>query len=112
MAKSSADIPTRVIFPSGRRARAYAPEDGPKPLIWMPSSGSPVAGYTGYTGKGIGIAIIDSGIDTAHPDLAPAAMASTPRNVSAAPSPVVQETQAAVHAACLRMVAVMSFSTC
>ncbi|MEV5963280.1 S8 family peptidase [Kribbella sp. NPDC051952] len=37
----------------------------------VPQIGAPVAWQAGYTGKGISVAVLDTGIDTSHPDLAP-----------------------------------------
>ncbi|MGW6278462.1 S8 family peptidase [Kribbella sp. NPDC055071] len=36
----------------------------------VPQIGGPVAWQAGYTGKGVSIAVLDTGIDTTHPDLA------------------------------------------
>jgi len=36
----------------------------------VPQIGAPVAWQAGYTGKGVSVAVLDSGIDTSHPDLA------------------------------------------
>lgn len=36
----------------------------------VPQIGAPAAWQSGYTGKGVKVAVLDSGIDSAHPDLA------------------------------------------
>jgi len=36
----------------------------------VPQIGAPAAWQAGYTGKGVSVAVLDSGIDTSHPDLA------------------------------------------
>nr|WP_238355699.1 S8 family serine peptidase [Kribbella sandramycini] len=36
----------------------------------VPQIGAPAAWQAGYTGKGVSVAVLDSGIDTEHPDLA------------------------------------------
>ncbi|MBE1611568.1 S8 family peptidase [Actinopolymorpha pittospori] len=49
----------------------------------VPQTGAPRAWKLGYTGKGVKVAVIDSGIDKTHPDLAGAVVAE--RNFSTSP---------------------------
>ncbi|MFF4506704.1 S8 family peptidase [Streptomyces sp. NPDC001401] len=42
----------------------------------VPQIGAPVAWAKGYTGKGVKVAVLDTGIDTTHPDLKPQVIAS------------------------------------
>ncbi|GAB3433441.1 S8/S53 family peptidase [Flindersiella endophytica] len=72
----------------GQRARlggAYAAQvqhlwlDGPTAATLdrsVPQIGAPAAWKKGYTGKGVKVAVLDSGIDTTHPDLEGAVVAS------------------------------------
>lgn len=50
----------------------------------VPQIGAPTAWQRGYTGEGATVAVLDSGIDTAHPDLAGAVTAE--RDFTASPS--------------------------
>ncbi|MEU6512201.1 S8 family serine peptidase [Streptomyces sp. NPDC046942] len=48
----------------------------------VPQIGAPTAWKAGYTGKGVKVAVLDTGVDTSHPDLKDQVIAS--RNFSAA----------------------------
>ncbi|MFI6353036.1 S8 family peptidase [Streptomyces sp. NPDC050743] len=48
----------------------------------VPQIGAPVAWKAGYTGKGVKVAVLDTGVDTSHPDLKDQVIAS--RNFSGA----------------------------
>ncbi|MEU6771087.1 S8 family peptidase [Streptomyces sp. NPDC046759] len=48
----------------------------------VPQIGAPVAWKAGYTGKGVKVAVLDTGVDTSHPDLKDQVVAS--KNFSAA----------------------------
>ncbi|MFE7853333.1 S8 family serine peptidase [Streptomyces sp. NPDC057403] len=48
----------------------------------VPQIGAPVAWAAGYTGKGVKVAVLDTGVDTTHPDLKSQVVAS--KNFSAA----------------------------
>ncbi|MEJ1134146.1 S8 family peptidase [Kribbella sp. CCNWLW197] len=50
----------------------------------VPQIGAPAAWQAGYTGKGVTVAVLDSGIDTAHPDLAGQVAAA--KNFTASPA--------------------------
>jgi len=67
---------------AGQARRAVAPAAGEVKKVWLdrvyhltldhsvPQIGAPAAWAAGYTGKGVAVAVLDSGIDDTHPDFA------------------------------------------
>ncbi|WP_405055816.1 S8 family serine peptidase [Kribbella sp. NBC_01505] len=68
-------VPRSGNFVAGLRAAGVAKVwlDGkrkPSLDVSVPRIGAPEAWQAGYTGKGVKVAVLDTGIDTSHPDLA------------------------------------------
>ena len=72
---------TALVVPK-HAAAGFLQGQGQQAKIWLdgkreirldqsvPQIGAPAAWQAGYTGKGVSVAVLDTGIDTSHPDLA------------------------------------------
>lgn len=68
-ASDVSDAPFTVVFPDPTPSPTMTPTPTPVPISQTVPTGIGRIGQSSYTGAGIGVAVIDTGVDSDHPDL-------------------------------------------